>query len=277
MKELRWWIAALVAWLFAIYNLERIHEPINIASFVYAFTAVVAMALLLFEGLCRRPWFWVAGLSLTGFFAVKAWLGYRIVGAHLPLTVTEIVAIGITLVLARQIVVTVQRFQKVASESLLMDLTDRAALFEENGQEDLYREVRRARRFDRPLALVTLAPSSVGLNGSDNRFMEEFQRDLLKKYVNGRIADLLSKQVRDCDLIAQSNSHFILLLPETSRESAEEIVRRMTAAAEETLGLTMQVGLATFPDQEITFAGLLERAEAEMHSREFELRVVETP
>lgn len=271
MKELRWWIAALVAWLFALYNLERIHEPINIASFVYAFTAAVAIALLLFEGLCRRPWFWVAGLLLAAFFAVKVWLGYRIAGAHLPLTITEIVAIGMTLVLARQIVVTVQHFQKATSDTLLMHLSDRAALFEENGQEDLYREVRRARRFDRPLALVTLAPGSVSLNGSANRFMEEFQRDLLQKYINGRIADLLSRQVRDCDLIAQSNSHFILLLPETSRESAEEIVRRMAAAAEEELGLKMQIGLATFPDQEITFAGLLERAEAEMRSQQFQL------
>jgi GGDEF domain-containing protein len=78
------------------------------------------------------------------------------------------------------------------------------------------------------------------------------------------VADVLSQEVSHCDLIARRNDHFIMLLPETDREGANALARRLKETVEARLGLNLQAGTACFPEQEVTFTGLLERAELEM-------------
>jgi len=51
MIRLRFWIAATLVWLLGFYNIERFHEPLNIASFVYVLAAVVAIAIVVVERL----------------------------------------------------------------------------------------------------------------------------------------------------------------------------------------------------------------------------------
>ena len=46
MFRIRSWFTAIIGWLFLLYSVERIHEPINIASFVYVQAAVLAVAII---------------------------------------------------------------------------------------------------------------------------------------------------------------------------------------------------------------------------------------
>ena len=59
MARLRLWIAATLGWLLVFFNIERFHEPINLASFVYVLAAAVAMVTVAIARVRRSrgtPW-----------------------------------------------------------------------------------------------------------------------------------------------------------------------------------------------------------------------------
>jgi len=260
---------ATAAWLFVLYNIERFHEPINIASFVYVYTAVIAGLLICVRPLHAISPFLLSTLLLSLFVLGKSMLGYGIVGPNLPLTITESCAIIVTIVLSRQIVKSIAEFEQAATDALLIQLDRQLSPFD-MGQTEIYREIRRARQFNRPLALVTLAPTEQSIQQSLNRFIEEVQHKAVETYVHARVAEVLSNEVSHCDLIARRNNHFVMVLPETDREGAQALASRLREAVETKLGLKLQAGTACFPEQEVTFTGLLERAEAEMQGHRVE-------
>jgi hypothetical protein len=148
---------------------------------------------------------------------------------------------------------------------LVRHLHDRSHSFEK-GQGEIYREIRRARRYHRPLTLLAVSPKDGAVKVSLDRFIREFQRDTVDKYITARVAEFLSSAMKDCDIITHRNGHFIMLLPETDREKAKEVVASLETAARESLGLDLKFGLSVFPEEEVTFVSLLERAESHLHN-----------
>src|SRR5262249_34946367 len=67
-------------------------------------------------------------------------------------------------------------------------------------------------------------------------------------------------------VIADRGEHFLVLLPESNRQEAEQVAQRIGRAAEERHGMKVRYGIASFPHQEITFDKLLETAEAELRA-----------
>jgi hypothetical protein len=270
MGQLRWWSATLIVWLFAFGNIEQLYAPLSVSRVTYALSIGTALVYVLWPWLRLRSPF-LTGVCLVTLLAVlKLAFGEPLLGAQLPVTVTEACAVVITLGLARQVAVRLDRVEHAAADALMMELDSRLAAFDV-GQEDIYREIRRARQFERPLSLVAIAPTQESVQQSFHRFAEEVQRRAIEKYIYGRVADLLSRKTTSCDLIARRNNHFIVLLPETDQDRAEQVIERLARSVEEELGLKIRSGMATFPDEEITFTGLLERAEAGLHREEFEL------
>jgi GGDEF domain-containing protein len=275
MTRLRLWIVAVCAWLFAFGNVERLHAPINIASFVYVLTFGVAITTVLWKPVGRAPGYAVGTILLAAFVVLKAALGYPIAGPHLPLTITEGCAVIITLALARQLAKSIDEFERAAADALLMEFDTRLLPFE-NRQTEIYREIRRARQFSRPLSLVTIGASDSSVGHALARLLEEAQRKAAAEYVSARLAELLTRETDACGVVSRRNGHFVVVLPESDAARAREVVERLKASVERHLGLRVRAGLATFPDQEVTFAGLLERAEAEMQSSEFDVLVETT-
>ena len=65
-------------------------------------------------------------------------------------------------------------------------------------------------------------------------------------------------------MIAYSDDHFVLLLPEVDGVKADDIVNRINEAIEEEVGVSLRVGKAVFPDEELTLSGMLDRAVNDM-------------
>jgi hypothetical protein len=271
MKRLHFWFGIAIVWLFLLYNVERLQDPIHVAEFVYPFTAASALWVLV-TPLPRLPLFWWMVLPLPAYLALKAGLGYPLAGAELPLTVTEIFAIELTILIARQVGRTLADFRETASR-LIAGTEPSAARAFDDGQAEIYRELRRARRYQRPLSLLSIAIGDGTPRASHDRLLEELQRENLERYTLGQLGRLLAERTKDSDLITRLNEHFVALLPETRREAAEEIARRLATEAAEKLGLTLHVGLSSFPDEEVTFEKLLERAESDRRRIEPAFRV----
>ena len=247
-------------WLFVLFNIERVHAPINIATFVYVLAALGGVAVLITPpSMSRRAIYWLAP-ALALLFITKFVRGYPIGGTALPITLTECLALTVTIVLARWVALQFDDLRAAIFANLVADLQNRTQPFG-SGQGELYREVRRARHFQRPLSFIAVAPAPGALAPVKDRLMKEVMQRMLDRYVAARLADLLSRRLKDCDVIAQRNDHFVAALPETSRDMALKMTRQLQAEARSELGIELNFGLSTCPDEEATFIGLLERAE----------------
>lgn len=263
MLRFRFWLAALLIWLSVLFNLERLHEPINIASFVYVLAGTLAVCIVVVPPMRKATLGALFALSLLILLGLKLMLGYGVVGESLTLTVTEATAILITVGLSHQIARHARRFEVTAADVATARWRTRPKSFED-GQSDMYRELRRARRFNRPLSVIALEPTSETLRLSVDRLIEEVRREMIQRYVEVRLAEALEHEVKDFDLIANYEGRFILMLPETVGNEAAELAQHIAEYVSEELGLQLRVGTAAFPADELTLTGLIDRAESEM-------------
>jgi GGDEF domain-containing protein len=263
MDKLKIWLIGLLLWLFFIYNIERFSEPINLASFVYVFMIICALAIILLPRLQRMPFYLPTLLALPIFFLLKTIFGYEIAGKNLPITITEICSIGITIFLTEQVWRGMDRLNKVVSNLTIGELNKGSYHFE-IGQGQIYREIRRARHYKRPAALLSISVSEKSLNLALEKLVQDAQQRIIQDYVAARIAKFLVEELQDTDVVAQRDDHFITLLPETTRDDVSDIVKRLQSSARQKLGLDLKIGKSTFPDQAVTFERLLEQAEEDM-------------
>ena len=105
------------------------------------------------------------------------------------------------------------------------------------------RELARARRNERPLAVASLSVTSD-------------RRDRFRSGHLDEVARVLAASLRQTDVIACTNerARLALLLSETSREHADGLLARLKSQPE--LGRRVHVGVASFPEDGVTWAGL---------------------
>jgi hypothetical protein len=251
------------AWLLLLFNFERLDQSINIARFVYVLTAVSGLAVLVSPQLAMRNAAQLLLPALVLLLGLKYALAYSIGGAALPVTLVEYSAVAVTILLAQWVARGFDELRTAVFCNLVSDLKNHTQPFE-SGQSELYREVRRARLFERPLALLAVVAAPGTVEAAKDRFTAEVMKRMLRQYVTARIANLLSRRLKDCDVIAQRNGHFVAALPETDRAAAVAVSRQLRAEARKELGIELTFGLCTCPDEEATFIGLLDRAEENM-------------
>ncbi len=263
MGGLRLRLTGLVFWLAVLYNIERLGQPVNIASFVYVIVALSAGVIVLTPLPRQLRVHWLLLAVLLAYLVLKPLLGYPVLGEALPLTVLEISSLSITVLFARQIARDLDDLGAELARLAIGPLTHAAKAFE-TSQGQMYREIRRARRFHRPLTVLTIAPTVSTIQQQRDRFREEMQRLAAKKYIGARLANFLLHELKDSDTVAQRGDHFVVLMPETTRENGAKAAARLAKGAWEQLGLEFAVGLAAFPSEAATLETMLEVAEADM-------------
>jgi hypothetical protein len=263
MKRLFSYQVGIILWFFLLYNIERLIAPINIASFVYVYAAAIAVLILALPVLYNWSAFRLFLLALIPFFALKIALGYEIAGPNLPITITEMSTLYITLILARLLG---QDLFEIRNEITLLTIgnSKNGVNGFSDGQVEIYREVRRARRFKRPVALLTVAARGEPVELAINRFIEEAKNGIMTSYINARVANLLEGRLKDSDVITKYNDYFVILLPETGREQVPSVINRLKESALQDLQIPLEIGFSTFPDEAMTFSGLLQQAEMKM-------------
>lgn len=266
MKRLRLWCVMMVAWTFLVSAADELDGLIPISSLTDEYALVVTLVLLAFPQLASRPLPWLTLVPLGLFAACKAGLGFPLGGERLAETLVDLLAVAITTLLAIQIARSLAEFRGALGYVTVGVLGGRAATLD-SAQGQLYQEVRRARRGGQPLAVLAIASHPASLAASRDRFLEEAMRSLLHDYVQGRVAEVLHAQTRIWDTITACDDHLLTILPITTGKEAAEFARRIREEARERLGLDLAIGQASFPDEEVTLVGLLQRAEADMRRR----------
>ncbi len=174
MKRLYLSLVGIILWFFLLYNIERLIAPINIASFVYVYAALIAIITLALPALNQWSSLMLYALVLVPFFLLKLLMGYEIAGQNLPITITEMSALYFTLIIARRLGRLLYRVQDEIARLTVADFNHGVKDFSD-GQSEIYREVRRARRYTRPAALLIVKANGKSLDLAKEQIMDEIR------------------------------------------------------------------------------------------------------
>jgi hypothetical protein len=260
-------VVMLIVWLFLFYNVERLSDPIDIAGVAYTFLPVMAVLTIMVPRLRQLPLWVLLGAPAPLFLLLKHLAGYQVWGAALPLTVTEICVIAVTTMLARWVSDGVGEFESAINHISIGEVDKLPEPFS-TGQAQMYREVRRARNHQRPMALMAVGVEDESLKVALDRMVEEVQQAMMRRYVLSDVARTLCGELEEYNTIAQRNDHFLIMLPEVKSEELNDLVSRLQVAVSEQVGVALRVGSACFPEDAVTFESLLKVAEGKMDGRQ---------
>ncbi|MBW2270231.1 MAG: hypothetical protein JRH16_16830 [Deltaproteobacteria bacterium] len=241
-KRHRLWLVAAFCWFLVL----SVGLPTRIMPFVYPYLLAWALPYLLSATVRRLP-VWLVGGSASALFAAAAALVGWPIDAALLLPVT---AIFITLVFAKVL----GGLDDAYERAVRTPMDDAGSEPNAIGSDDssLYVELQRARRCQSELSVLAIAPAVSGDAETDAR---------------ASLAGLLSDENYALELLVARNDHAVLMLPESGSEKAAEFVTRLRSAAWTKLGMELHIGMSSFPAQEASLEGLLDRAESEMRAR----------
>jgi len=260
MKRLRFWIITLVVWLIFFFNIERLNSPINIRSYTYIFAAIAIVVALAVPRLRGLPYLVILLIPVPLFLWFKAlWSGDPILGQALPLTVTQMSAIVLTGFISVQISYGLREFEHLIHNITFGYIGKQPKSFDET-QESIYRELSRARRYHRPLSVVTLKLDPESVKVALPKLTKEVQQAMMQEYLLAGITRILNDSVSDFGTIALRNNHFVVVLPETTEMEAPVIAQKLAVAVQEAMNIELITGSASFPHQAITFETLIEHA-----------------
>lgn len=266
MRNLRLWIALLIIWLVFLFNIERITESIDIISYTYIFVGVVAVITILLPALKTRYFLTLLLIPSIFFLFFKAaveqggWYGNLFQGPALPLTVTQLSAIILTGLLARQVNSRLGDILSGIANLTFAHIGTPPPNFN-NEQASIYQEIKRARYYNRPLSVLALKVGRNVLNSVIPYTLQEVQQALIKEYALAQIATVLDRTLKDFEIISlRDNDCFIMVLPEVNSADSKVYVERLQTALREQLNISPQVGQASLPDNAVTVEGLIDLA-----------------
>ncbi len=263
MRRLRVYVVAIILWLLLFFSIERLSAPVNISHVGYVFTPLLGVLIILTPGLRKAPLWAVLALPIPVFLLLKSWAGYQVFGISLPLTVTEVVSIWLTIYLAWHISNRLRDFEDAVTNITIGEDIDQPETFE-FGQAEMYREVRRARHHHRPLSLLAIGIDEDMNSVALDRMVQEAQQTMIKQYLRSGVARLITNELPDYNIITQEDDHFLVLLPEATDEETEKIGEKLRELTARQIGVSIQTGIASFPSDAVTFESLVDRAKRDM-------------
>lgn len=277
MARLRVWTTILIVWLIFLFNIERINSPINIRDYTYVFVAITAVVTLMLPRLRWLPYWMLMLVSISVFLLYKALLGkHMLLGIALPLTVTQISAIVLTGLIARQINSGLREFEDVINNITFGHLGQLPQPFSEM-QDSIYRELKRARRYQRPLSVITLEINDQSIQAVLPKMIKTVQEAMMKEYVFASVSRILDDNVDSLGTITLRDNHFIVVVPEKTANEASLLAQDLEKAIGEEMDIALQTGMASFPEDAITFEALIEQAMKNINQKSIDQTLAVNP
>ena len=261
MKEIRIRCTMLLVWIATLTYAGLFGNSLGLSSGVGIIAVALALPIILFPRLNGISLRWLLVSSAPVFLVLQAWWTYPIDLHRTPAVLIQLGILAVTVVLAHRLGQGLEHLRRCLAIALAGHAAESPQRIE-TGQAEIYREIRRARMHHRPLALMTVRAANHVSKATLDRFATQVASEMTRDYIAARIATFLDGELSDCDVIVQHDDHLVVLLPETGRDELDRIAQKLKAAAKEQLDLEFEFGLSVFPDEEITFAGLLEHAKS---------------
>lgn len=270
MLRLNRYILFLVLWLAFFFNVERLHVRkaglVDVAGPIYLLViALVVIAVLVpqYHLMSRRALLFCAVLmyALVKFLDARPLWGE----SHIYVTLFEFGAVLVTTWLAYEVGSRTAEFVRTVRTLLFVDVKDRV-LTPEEAAPILDREIRRSRRTQDPLTVLVLEPKAQDLQVHLDATSNEVQQLLVKRYRLVALTRLLIGFIRSTDFILDQSGkgRLVFVTPEVNRAQAAQLLRRLGERAQQSLGVTLHWGTASFPEQGLTLEELIYQAELDL-------------
>jgi hypothetical protein len=255
--------AATIGWVILLAELDLRWDVFQLGASGYLLLAASA-AILVVPTLRRVNTPWVLAVAFPVFCALELLSGpvdLQSAGTSL----LEFTGVAVAMVLTSRLARGLALADEVIRELALGTARETAVAFARI-QGEMFRELRRARRYERPLSLLAVAAHGSQPSAALVQLLEEARRESLERLVGLRVGGLLDEQTSGSAVIAERDGHFLVLLPEAERQEAERLAKRLEQTASDRHGIRLSFGIASFPHQEITFDKLLESAESALRA-----------
>lgn len=267
MSRLRFLLIIFIISLGGIFLLERMYlSGYSNLSFGRQFAIVVFLAGLSsvsIPGKWRPP---LAGSILFWsaiYIAAAAWwnpgVGFR---DHITISLVELCLLAWFTALAHLIGQETQVSESRFS-SLLAGIQKSSLKNLEENQPAIRAEFTRSRHYHRHLSVLAIAqPELASVNNRMQAKSEHLTEWLAWKLTKVRLEEIIQRELRAMDVLMHDDQtdRLVLLCPEADIEGAGYIASHLKNAAERDLGIQIVLAMATFPEEALTFDGLLEQA-----------------
>lgn len=266
MSDLKFSIVTLfvfVVVLLGIANVESFQE--SVIDFSPAFFVIIAVVLfseLLIVGRLMKAGVRLSQYAVIGFWLVvyaAVWYFYLREDKPIVVNLVQLLLVLLTAVLAFDVGRRVDQTD-IALDGLAFSAYPNRAKDLQSAREFVSLEITRSRRYHHPLSIlvVRLEKNKVW---DERKDMKLLARDILERFALAKVSRILSDHARDTDLVLRDgNGEFILLCPETNHVSIALLVERIANAVGTELEAGIECGVASFPDEAVTFDDLLLRA-----------------
>lgn len=273
MRHLRQLIIASLIGLTLLFNIERLdfgsENVIDIGSFVYVLGIIAAISVIVFPILWRSHVAIALALWLSLYFFSKLFLFNQrplLGGIYTYISITEVTLVAISIWLSHILARAIYDFEKAVENITLRNASRRVRRLND-AMDDIQVEMFRSRHHHHPLSLVVVEPKPEALQTTLHRAVREVQERMMHSYIINSMAQTLSKYLRRTDLILEQRDQgrFIILCPETSANELRLLVEYIQTIVAKQLGTAVTCGVATFPDEALTFEELVRRAESHVY------------
>ncbi|HMM26685.1 MAG TPA: sugar transferase [Aggregatilineaceae bacterium] len=260
MNRLRLLLLTAVIWLIVLFVLaypDALGFTPSPVVFVIAVVTVLSMLIFPDLGTSRLQMILLANGAMYLGAAAAGLLDHDL--TELPLVVTELLLLAVTAYLVRLLSVVVANLEQVL-ENVVTGREESRILSTVMGEETINAELFRARRFNRPVGFILLHLSGVEELKSTRAERFNYQFVLQRSYLKARVGQLAESFLYHTDPIAWHADDLVICLPETNREQAEELARKIYDLIRLQLNIRMPIGVASFPDDGLIYKYLIEAA-----------------
>ena len=251
------------------FNIERldfgIENLIDIHSFTYVLVFVAVVSIIIIPKLREWPIYYTYSLwAIVYLFLRFAIFNQRpiIGGIHTYIFVTEVSLLSLSIWLAHRLAMQIHDFEEAVANITFTE-TDRRVQPLDVALEDIKIELTRSRRYKSPLSVVVVKPESSSIQIALHRTIMEVQRAMMNRYVLTSMSRVISMALRRTDMVMQEQEkeRFVILSPHTPGNDLHIVVKRIQEAISKQLGVNVKCGVASFPEDALTFEELLHKAE----------------
>lgn len=277
MRNLRFALIQLLIFTSLALNIERLdygakENIVNLASFVYLLAGMAVISTILI------PNQWKLTTRTIVIFWTAVYVTVKIVmnssrpiigGIYTYLSIAELMVLVILIVLTRRVMKDLLGLEETITNITMADVSNRVKNLED-ASDDINSELVRSRRYSRPLGLLVVKLEPENIQANIDNLSEDILRTIMLRYSMSNLIRSIDKKIRRPDLILEQHreNRIILLLPETNLESAKVVADNVQRIAKDSMDSQVTIGVASFPDDAITFDDLVIQAENKIYSSE---------
>ncbi len=263
LKRSFFWAALYLAVILILGEADYTGRPIiNFASYFYLAVMIAVPVTLFFPSVSKASPY-VPLLVWAGIYMVVLQVVDRTkstLSIDFPIIVLEFILLEVGVWFVYQLAVQISYAESLMDALALGAFPNRVRDIETESQR-IKVELTRSRRYHRPLSLMVIEVESKTADQPSIKLMETIQHDLVHRFTIARVGQIIDDLIRQTDLVLRDHKgRYVILCSETNSASAELLASRISRSIMDKASLQMFWGIASFPEEAITFDDLLQKA-----------------